>query len=137
LLLEKYDIEVVNLIDLYDLNISSINDDVDNEVSVEEVSDFALQTASYNDFDNNEENSNDDLIDGLSKNLLGVLSARYKDIVCKYFGIGGDKYSIFELSMEYQLPENSVKKIIDKAIQYMKQEYDKNPEKFTEIANIA
>ena len=76
LLLEKYDIEVVNLIDLYDLNISSINDDVDNEVSVEEVSDFALQTASYNDFDNNEEeNSNDDLIDGLSKNLLGVLSA--------------------------------------------------------------
>ena len=137
LLLEKYDIEVVNLIDLYDLNISSINDDVDNEVSVEEVSDFALQTASYNDFDNNEENSNDDLIDGLSKNLLGVLSARYKDIVCKYFGIGGDKYSIFELSMEYQLPENSVKKIIDKAIQYMKQEYNKNPEKFTEIANIA
>jgi RNA polymerase primary sigma factor len=137
LLLEKYDIEVVNLVDLYDLNISSINDDVDNEVSVEEVSDFALQTASYNDFDNNEENSNDDLIDGLSKNLLGVLSARYKDIVCKYFGIGGDKYSIFELSMEYQLPENSVKKIIDKAIQYMKQEYDKNPEKFTEIANIA
>ena len=137
LLLEKYDIEVVNLVDLYDLNISSINDDVDNEVSVEEVSDFALQTASYNDFDNNEENSNDDLIDGLSKNLLGVLSARYKDIVCKYFGIGGDKYSIFELSMEYQLPENSVKKIIDKAIQYMKQEYNKNPEKFTEIANIA
>lgn len=137
LLLDKYDIEVVNLIDLYDLNISSINDDVDNEVSVEEVSDFALQTASYNDFDNSEENSNDDLIDGLSKNLLGVLSARYKDIVCKYFGIGGDKYSIFELSMEYQLPENSVKKIIDKAIQYMRQEYDKNPEKFNEIANIA
>lgn len=137
LLLEKYDIEVVNLIDLYDLNISSINDDVDNEVSVEEVSDFALQTASYNDFDNNEENSNDDLIDGLSKNLLSVLSARYKDIVCKYFGIGGDKYSIFELSMEYQLPENSVKKIIDKAIQYMRQEYNKNPDKFIEIANIA
>ena len=136
LLYEKYEIEVVNLVDLYDLNISSINDDVDNEVSVEDVSDFAVQTASYNEFDNNEENSNDDLIDGLSKNLLGILSARYKDIICKYFGIGGDKYSVYELATEYNLPENTIKKLINDSLQYMKQEYDKNPKKYTAV-NIA
>jgi RNA polymerase primary sigma factor len=134
---EKYGIEVVNLIDLYDLNIDSINNETDDDVSAEEVSEFAMQTASYNDYEVEKEASNDDLIDGLSKNLLNVLSARYKDIVCKYFGIGGDKYSIFELSMEYNLPENIVKTIVDKSLQYMKQEFKKNPSKFTTIEKIA
>jgi RNA polymerase primary sigma factor len=134
ILFEKYNIEVVNLIDLYDLNIGSINDDIDDDISIEDVSEFAMQTASYNDFEVEQETSNDDLINGLSKNLLNILSARYKDIVCKYFGIGGDKYSIFELSVEYTLPESTIKNIIDKALQYMKQEYKKSPNKFEKIA---
>lgn len=137
ILREKYDIEVVNLVDLYDLNITSINDNSDNDTTAEEVSDFAMQTASYNEFDAQEETSNSDFIEVLSKNLLGVLSARYKDIVCKYFGIGGDKYSVFELSSEYGLPENTIKNIIDKAIQYMKQEYKKEPNKFVHSERIA
>lgn len=130
ILMEKYNIEVVNLIDLYDLEIESINSEVDNEVNSEDSSEFAIKTAEYNEYDVEREESSDDKTIDLTNNLLNLLSERRQDIIMKYFGINGKKYSIVDLSLEYQMNEDIIKKIINDSLKYMRQEYNKNPQEY-------
>jgi RNA polymerase primary sigma factor len=132
-LLEKYNLEVVNIEDLYDLEISSISEESprDDDASIEEVSDFAMKTADVNEFEKQESCDDDTIF--LVDNFLDLFSGRNqkaRDIIMKYFGIGTQQKSLAELCEEYQMHEEILKKDISTAIQYMSNMYDAEPSRF-------
>lgn len=138
ILLEEYNIEVVNLSDLYELEITSINDCDDSDTTIEEVSEFALKTAENNEFDSEVDKSNDDESIIMVDSLLDLLSSKRQVFMKKLFGIGTESQTVGDMCREYNISEAVFNKIKTESIRYMKQEYDKNPEEFmVKIANIA
>ncbi len=138
ILFEEYNIEVVNLSDLYELEITSINDCDDSDTTIEEVSEFALKTAENNEFDSEVDKSNDDESIIMVDSLLDLLSSKRQVFMKKLFGIGTESKTVGDMCLEYNISEAVFNKIKTESIRYMKQEYDKNPEEFmVKIANIA
>lgn len=138
ILFEEYNIEVVNLSDLYELEITSINDCDDSDTTIEEVSEFAMKTAENNEFDSEVDKSNDDESIIMVDSLLDLLSSKRQVFMKKLFGIGTESKTVGDMCREYNISEAVFNKIKTESIRYMKQEYDKNPEEFmVKIANIA
>ena len=106
--------------DVYDLTVNSIDVSVDDDYTVEDTPDFATRTASFNDYDVEcEKNDVDE--ESLANELLNILPSKHSEILKKFYGIGGEAYSIDELAEEYGMYPNVVQKIIDKSIQYIKE----------------
>ena len=105
---------------MYDLTVNSIDVSVDDDYTVEDTPDFATRTASFNDYDVEcEKNDVDE--ESLANELLNILPSKHSEILKKFYGIGGEAYSIDELAEEYGMYPNVVQKIIDKSIKYIKE----------------
>lgn len=106
--------------DVYELSVNSIDINIDDDYTVEDAPDFAVRTASYNEYDEEcEKNEVDE--QSLAQDLLSVLPSKHSDMFQKYFGIGGEAYTIDELAEEYGMHPNVVKKLIDKSIKYIQE----------------
>lgn len=117
---ELYGETIKDKSDVYELSVNSIDINIDDDYTVEDTPDFAVRTASYNEYDEEcEKNEVDE--QSLAQELLSVLPSKHSDMLQKYFGIGGEAYTIDELAEEYGMHPNVVKKLIDKSIKYIQE----------------
>lgn len=119
-ILEKeYNIEVKDVSDLYDLNITSINTDIDDDFEIEESNEYCARTASVNEY---ESEVDKEYSKTLANKLLSIIPDEHKEIIKKIYGIGYDRqYSISELAQEYKISDEDMENLEDKILKYMKQ----------------
>ena len=119
-ILEKeYNIEVKDISDLYDLNITSINTDIDDDFTMEESNEYNEKTASVNEYDTEVDK---EYSKTLANKFLSIIPDDHKEIIKKLYGIGYERqYSITELAQEYQMSDEDMENLRDKILKYMKQ----------------
>lgn len=124
ILLDEYDIEVESASDLYGARVESIDSTVgdgEDASTMEESSEFAVATASTNEYEKDIEN--DDLSEHM-KAALSVLDARETKIVKMSAGVGYNKeYTNKEIAEELGLTAERVRQIRLAALAKMKQAY--------------
>lgn len=124
ILLDEYDIEVSSPSDLYGARVESIDATIgegDDATTMENSSEFAIATASTNDYEKNIEN--EDLSEQM-KAALAVLDAREAKIVKMSTGVGYNKeYTNKEIAEVLGLTAERVRQIRLAALAKMKQAY--------------
>ena len=116
---EKYDIDVKDISDVYDLNVASINEQLDDDYTVDETSDFNDRTASVNEYDTETDNTYNRM---LVNNILATLSPKQQDIIKMAFGIGYDRqYSIEEIGDKYEMDEMTINQLKNNIIKYLRE----------------
>jgi len=118
---ELYGESIKEKSDVYDCTVSSIDLNVDDDYTVEDTPDFATRTASYNDYDVECDENEVDEKSSMAHELLEILPSKHREILRKYYGFGGEPYSIEDLSEEYGMYPNVIEKIINNSIQYIKE----------------
>lgn len=115
---DKFDISVTNEDDLFESGFSSIDDDISEDSTVEESSEFNGKTASVNDC---EENAEKEYFKTLIKEYLSVLPERAADIIKMKYGVDYDRqYSDIEIAEKYGMNESNVPKVCEFAIRKMR-----------------
>jgi len=111
---EKYGIVVNDERDLYDLDISSINENVNDDTTFEECDDFTKATATENEATNDE---NKEYFRELVNPVLNSLPEKHRELIKKLYHIGYDNiYSIEDLCQEYNIYDEQELKRIEKDI---------------------
>ena len=115
MLKDKHNIDIKDICDVYDLNISSINQQLDDDYTIEDDSEFNEVTSSVNTYEvDTDKTYNNELVG----NILATLTEKQQDIIRMSFGIGyersftaeeiGDKYEMDEMTLN-QLKNNIIK----------------------------
>lgn len=119
-ILEKeYNIEIKDISDLYDLNVTSINTDIDDDFTMEESNEYNEKTAYFNEY---ETDVDKEYSKTLAKKFLSMVPDEHKEIIKKLYGIGYERqYSITELAKEYRMSDEDMENLRDKILKYMKQ----------------
>lgn len=116
---EKYSIDIKDVCDVYDLNISSINQQLDDDYTVEDNSEFNDATSSVNGYETETENTYNNELVG---NILSTLTDKQKDIIKMSFGIGYDRpFTAEEIGIKYEMDEVTVNQLKNNIIAYLKQ----------------
>ena len=111
---EKYGIVVNDERDLYDLDISSINENVNDDTTFEECDDFTKATATENEVTNDEDK---EYFRELVKPVLNSLPEKHRELIKKLYHIGYDDiYSVEDLCKEYNIYDEQELKRIEKDI---------------------
>lgn len=111
---EKYGIVVNDERDLYDLDISSINENVNDDTTFEECDDFTKATATENEATNDEDK---EYFRELVKPVLDSLPEKHRELIKKLYHIGYDDiYSVEDLCQEYNIYDEQELKRIEKDI---------------------
>jgi RNA polymerase primary sigma factor len=119
LLKQKYDIDVKDVSDVYDVNVSSISEEIDDDYTMEENSEFNDKTCSMNLYEEDVEKSHNE---HLVCNILARLDDKQRDIIRMAFGIGYDrKYSSEEIGDKYQMDKYTINELKNAIIQYLRQ----------------
>lgn len=108
---EKYNIKKIDISDLCAASTYSIDDtqSSDDKTTVEEVSDYAMATAAYNEYETTM--NNDDLAFRIKKQL-NALSERERIIICMSSGYGYNKeYKDHEIAEELDLTSERVRQL--------------------------
>ena len=107
---KKYNIKDVDMADLFMVTTVSINEGpADDEVTLEDVSEYAIATASYNEYEATAKN--DDLKYRLNMELK-KLTDRERIIICMSSGYGYDKeYKDQEIAEELNLTSERIRQI--------------------------
>lgn len=107
-----------NVSDVYDLSVSSINEELSDDYTVEEESEFSLRTASNNDYENTAEQEQYKYV---VERVLSVLPPKKKELIKKMFAIGYDEpYSMERLSEEYNMSEASITAVKNEAFDFIR-----------------
>ena len=119
-ILEKdYNIEIKDISDLYDLNVSSLSTSIDDEFTMEESDEYNSRTASYNDYEGDIDR---EYSKTLANKFLNLVPAEHQNIIKKLYGIGYDRqYSPIEVAQEYGMSSEDMEKLQVKIIEYMRQ----------------
>lgn len=119
ILKHDYNIDVEDLSDLYDLKITSIENSIDDEFTIEESDEFNLATSSQNDY---EDEIDKEYSKVLANKFLGIVPIKQREIIKKLYGIGYERqYSVTEVANEYKMSSEDMKKLKDNIITYMQQ----------------
>lgn len=111
---EKYNIVVNDERDLYDLDISSINENVNDDTTFEECDDFTKATATENEAVYNEDS---EYFKELVKPILNSLPENHRELIKKLYHIGYDDiYSVEDLCQEYNIYDEQELRKIEKDI---------------------
>lgn len=111
---EKYDIVVNDERDLYDLDISSINENVNDDTTFEECDDFIKATATENGaiYDEDKEYFKE-----LVTPIINSLPDKHRELIKKLYHIGyEDIYSVEDLCKEYNIYDEQTLKQVEKQI---------------------
>lgn len=118
---EKFNIDVNDDVDLYDVNVTSIDLDAseDGDDSAAEVGEFAINTASSNGFI---ENENHEYTEHLISALLSKLSDRERDIVTMAYGIDRDyPMDPDDIAAYFNITRTRVNQILASSLKKMKE----------------
>ena len=124
-MLNKYNEVVKDNRDLFDLNIESINVNIDEDNNtLEELGDFAMRTASYNEYDTYIETNECSEEEKTEVNkLLDILPVKNKEMLCMYYGIGyNNSFDVEDIADKFNMHVEDVERIVDKTIAYLAQE---------------
>ena len=117
-LLENFNISVSKDDDLFETALSSIDEDLSEDYTVEESSDFNEKTASVNDY---EEEAENDYLKEVLKEYLSVLPEKAADVVKMRYGVDYDRqYSDTEIADKYGMSVGQVEKLCSYAIAKMR-----------------
>lgn len=120
---QKYNIEIKNEKDLYDINVTSINEELDDDYTIENDSQFTNATASVNIYENEIEK---EYVQSFVKSAIQILPQKQADIIKMFYGIDYDRsYSIEEIGEKYGIISSEVQKLKDRIIKYMQQNITK------------
>jgi RNA polymerase primary sigma factor len=120
LIKEKYDIDIKDVRDVYDVNVSSISDEIDDDFTIEENSEYNSKTASINEYEMEVDN---DYKSALIEKLMGKISGKQADMIKMLYGVGYDRqYTIDEIALKYNMYPEDTQSLINKIMQYLKQE---------------
>ena len=117
--LEKdFNIKVSKVDDLHETGISSIDEDVSEDYTMEETEDYNRKTASYNDYEREIES---EYYSNLLGQLINTLPEKVAKIVKMKYGIGYERpYSIEEISREFNIAADRIENICEAAILEMR-----------------
>jgi RNA polymerase primary sigma factor len=119
ILLEKYNIEVKNERDLYDLEINSIDAHVNDDTTFEDCDVFTSATATDDGLCDKEDN---EYYKELVIPILNCLPEKNKEFIKKLYHIGyGDEYTLDKICSEYGLDEAGLRQMENNILKYMKQ----------------
>ncbi len=117
-LLENFNISVSKDEDLFETGLSSIDEDLSEDYTVEESSDFNEKTASINDY---EEESENDYLKEVLKEYLSVLPEKAADVVKMRYGVDYERqYTDTEIADKYGMSVEQVEKLCSYAIAKMR-----------------
>lgn len=115
---DTFNIKVSKIEDLYDSGISSIDEDISEDYTVEETEDYNNRTASYNDY---EDEINNEYYTSMISGLLGTLPEKVSKIVKMKYGVGYDRpYSVEEISRKFNIAPDKIENICEAAILEMR-----------------
>ena len=122
ILMEKYDIKIIDDADLHDLDISSIDSVIDDGYSYEESQEFSEKTAGENEYIDNEEQ---DYIKSLLMPILSWLPKRERKFMEMLYHIGEENKdcTLTEICQKFNLDDVGLKNQEKKLLTYMKQQY--------------
>ena len=117
-LLENFNISVSKDEDLFEMGLSSIDEDLSDDYTVEESSDFNERTASFNDY---EEESEKDYLKEVLKEYLSVLPEKAADVIKMRYGVDYERqYTDTEIADKYGMSVEQVEKLCSYAIAKMR-----------------
>jgi len=115
---DTFNIKVSKAEDLHDSGISSIDEDVSDDYTLEETDDYNSKTASYNDYENEIDN---EYYSNLVGNLLSALPEKAAKIVRLRYGVGEERaYSTEEIGRMLNIAPERIDNICEAAILEMK-----------------
>ena len=119
MLKDKHNIDIKDICDVYDLNISSINQQLDDDYTIEEDSEFNEVTSSVNTYEvDMDKTYNNELVG----NILATLTEKQQDIIRMSFGIGYERsFTAEEIGDKYEMDEMTVNQLKNNIIKYLKQ----------------
>ena len=119
MLKDKHNIDIKDICDVYDLNISSINQQLDDDYTIEEDSEFNEVTSSVNTYEvDTDKTYNNELVG----NILETLTEKQQDIIRMSFGIGYERsFTAEEIGDKYEMDEMTVNQLKNNIIKYLKQ----------------
>lgn len=116
-LLENFNISVSKEEDLFEAGLSSIDEEISDDYSVEDTSEFNSKTCSANGF---EAKSDNDYLKEILKEYLEVLPERLSDIIKMKYGVDYEReYSDEEIADKYCIDVDQVRKLCEYAIAKM------------------
>ena len=116
---EKYNLDIKDICDVYDLNISSINQQLDDDYTIEDNSEFNEVTSSVNAYETESDKTYNNELVG---NILSTLTEKQQDIIRMSFGIGYDRsFTAEEIGDKYEMDEMTVNQLKNNIIKYLKQ----------------
>ena len=105
---------------LFDVDIQSLDDEVDDDYRFEDTEIFNEKTSVCNEYELNIEET---FTDNVVNRLLLLINDKEREIIKKLYSIGYDySYSIDMLSEEYHVPVDYMEKIVNNILLYLKQE---------------
>lgn len=114
----EYGINVKDNSDIFELSITYISDEVDDDYTIEETSEFNSVTASKNDYERTIEN---EYTENTVNQILSIIPERQRNIIKKLFGIGCDAESIEDVAFEMNCDVADIERMRDKTFKYIKQ----------------
>lgn len=115
-----YGISIKDKSDVFDLNVSSISEKLDDDkYTVEDDDEFNRKTSTESEY---ETTVNDDYNSLLVNNILSSIPAETQDILKMCLGIGMERsYTLEEIGEKYDLDEQTVLDIKNKTLKYLRQ----------------
>ena len=115
---ETFNIKVSKVEDMYDSGVSSIDEDVSEDYTLEETDDYNNKTASYNDY---EDEIEQDYYSELLGELLKALPEKAAKIVRLRYGVGEERaYSAEEIGHMLNISPDRIENICEAAILEMR-----------------
>lgn len=115
----EYNIIINDISDLYDLNITSVNSEIDDDSTFEDSEEFNDKTASENEYNSNVEKEYNKAV---VRSLLKLVDTEHQEKIKKLYGIDYDHaYTMSELAQEYGMYEEDMEKHINKIIEYIRE----------------
>lgn len=119
ILKKDYNIEVKDLSDLYDLNMTSISTSIDDDFTVEESDEYNAKTAYQNDY---EEEIDREYSKTIANKFLSLVPTEQREIIKRLYGIGYDRqYSVSEVAQMYKMAPEDMTKLQNNILEYMRQ----------------
>ena len=119
ILKKDYNIEVKDLSDLYDLNMTSISTSIDDDFTVEESDEYNAKTAYQNDY---EEEIDREYSKTIANKFLSLVPIEQREIIKRLYGIGYDRqYSVSEVAQMYKMTPEDMTKLQNNILEYMRQ----------------
>lgn len=115
---ETYNIRVSKIEDMYESGLTSIDEEVSDDYTVQETEDYNNITASYNDYEQVVDN---EYYHSMVSGLLTYLPEKAKKIIKMKYGVGYERpYSVEEISRELNIPPERIENICEAAILEMR-----------------